>query len=281
MKKFHQKPTIFTEEVSINVMNLEKSILFYENIIGLQVLKRTDQTAVLTANGNTPLLILEQPPNVIEKEKRTTGLYHFALLLPTRKDLARFLRHLFRKNIRFGASDHYVSEAIYINDPDENGIEVYRDRPSLKWKWSNDQVTMATEPLDTEGLLKESDSKWIHLPEQTILGHMHLHVADLELTERFYTKGLGFDVVTRYPGALFMSTGGYHHHLGANIWNGEGAPAPQINSVGLKWFTLVLPDEQARLKTIDQLQDIGAKVVEEKDFYITSDPSGNEIRLVI
>lgn len=203
------------------------------------------------------------------------------MLLPTRKDLAKFLRHLLENNLRFGASDHYVSEAIYINDPDGNGIEVYRDRPSSEWKWSKDQVTMVTEPLDGEDLLKESDAKWTRLPEQTILGHMHLHVADLVQTEKFYTKGLGFDVVTRYPGALFMSFGGYHHHLGANIWNGEGAPAPQQNSVGLNWFTLVLPDEQARIKTVNQLKNIDAIVTKEKDFYITHDPSGNEIRLVI
>jgi catechol 2,3-dioxygenase len=281
MENFHKKPITFVREVSINVMNLDEAITFYQDIIGFQVLEQAERKAVLTADGKTPLLTLEQPTDVIAKEGKTSGLYHFALLLPTRADLSVFLRHLLHTKYRFGASDHYVSEALYITDPDGNGIEVYWDRPSSEWTWSNGEVAMATEPLDGESLLAESDAEWSGLPAGTLMGHIHLHVADLQKTDEFYMKGLGFTVVNRYGGALFTSTGGYHHHIGLNTWNGVGAPTPKKNSVGLNWYTLVFADEEARNKVIEQLQQIGAVVTQEDDFYVTADPSGNEIHLVI
>ncbi|MBA9026552.1 MULTISPECIES: VOC family protein [Bacillaceae] len=281
MEKFHQKPITFVGEVSINVMELERAITFYQEIIGLQVLERTDRKAVLTTDGKTPLLTLEQPTDVIPKEGRTSGLYHFALLLPTRADLSVFLRHLLQTGYRFGASDHYVSEALYISDPDGNGIEIYWDRPSSEWTWADGEVAMATEPLDGESLLAESNAEWSGLPADTLMGHIHLHVADLQKTDEFYVKGLGFTVVNRFGGALFTSTGGYHHHIGLNTWNGVGVPAPKKNSVGLNWYTLVFADEEARNKVIEQLQQIGAIVTQVNGVFVTADPSGNEIHLVI
>ncbi|MFE4893392.1 VOC family protein [Peribacillus butanolivorans] len=281
MREFHQKPVTFVREVSINVMHLDNAITFYRDIIGLQLLKKTDRKAVLTADGKTPLLMLEQPADVIPKEGRTTGLYHFALLLPTRADLSIFLRHLLQTEYRFGASDHDVSEALYITDPDGNGIEVYWDRPSSDWTWSNGEVAMGTDPLDGNSLLAESDAKWNGLPAGTLMGHIHLHVADLRKTEEFYMLGLGFTIVNRFGGALFTSTGGYHHHIGLNTWNGVGAPAPKKNSVGLNWYSLVFADEEARNKVIEKLNKIGAEATKEDDFYVITDPSGNEIHLVI
>ncbi|MFE0505851.1 VOC family protein [Peribacillus butanolivorans] len=281
MREFHQKPVTFVREVSINVMHLDNAITFYRDIIGLQLLKTTDRKAVLTADGKTPLLMLEQPVDVIPKEGRTTGLYHFALLLPTRADLSIFLRHLLQTEYRFGASDHDVSEALYITDPDGNGIEVYWDRPSSDWTWSNGEVAMGTDPLDGNSLLAESDAKWNGLPAGTLMGHIHLHVADLRKTEEFYMLGLGFTIVNRFGGALFTSTGGYHHHIGLNTWNGVGAPAPKKNSVGLNWYSLVFADEEARNKVIEKLNKIGAEATKEDDFYVITDPSGNEIHLVI
>lgn len=133
MDKFHQKPNVYVEEVNINVKNLEYSLTFYQNIIGLQILEKTDRRAVLTTDGKAPILTLEQPEDVIPKVERTSGLYHFAILLPTRADLSVFLRHLLETGYPLGAADHYVSEALYLNDPDGNGIEVYRDRPSSEW----------------------------------------------------------------------------------------------------------------------------------------------------
>ena len=263
-------------------MNLHQSVTFYQEIVGFQVLKQTKQQAILTADGITPLLILEQPADVIPKEARTTGLYHFALLLPTRADLANFLYHILQKGYRLGASDHGVSEAIYIDDPDGNGIEIYRDRPASEWEWSNQEVKMVTDPLDGDGLLAEKELDWNGLPTDTMMGHIHLHVADLQKTKEFYVKGLGFEVVTTYPGALFISTAKYHHHLGLNIWNGTGAPVPKENSVGLNWFTIVLENERKKEQVIQQLRQIGAKVTKDtRDVYKTYDPSGNEIHLVI
>ncbi|MGG0288570.1 VOC family protein [Peribacillus butanolivorans] len=279
--EFHQKPVTFVREVSINVMHLDNAIRFYQDIIGLQLLKKTDRKAVLTTDGKTPLLTLEQPADVIPKEGRTTGLYHFALLLPTRADLSIFLRHLLQTEYRFGASDHDVSEALYITDPDGNGIEVYWDRPSSDWKWSNGEVAMGTDPLDGNSLLAESDAEWNGLPAGTLMGHIHLHVADLRKTEEFYMLGLGFTIVNRFGGALFTSTGGYHHHIGLNTWNGVGAPAPKKNSVGLNWYSLVFADEEARNKVIEKLNKIGAEATKEDGFYVITDPSGNEIHLVI
>ncbi|MFU2014144.1 VOC family protein [Peribacillus butanolivorans] len=281
MGEFHQKPVTFVREVSINVMHLDNAIRFYQDIIGLQLLKKTDRKAVLTTDGKTPLLTLEQPADVIPKEGRTTGLYHFALLLPTRADLSIFLRHLLQTEYRFGASDHDVSEALYITDPDGNGIEVYWDRPSSDWKWSNGEVAMGTDPLDGNSLLAESDAEWNGLPAGTLMGHIHLHVADLRKTEEFYMLGLGFTIVNRFGGALFTSTGGYHHHIGLNTWNGVGAPAPKKNSVGLNWYSLVFTDEEARNKVIEKLNKIGAEATKEDGFYVITDPSGNEIHLVI
>ncbi|MEY9868884.1 catechol 2,3-dioxygenase [Peribacillus sp. B2I2] len=281
MKNFHQKPVTFVGEVSINVLDLDKAITFYQDIIGLQVLKKNERQAVLTTDGKTPLLTLEQPADVIPKEGRTTGLYHFALLLPTRADLSIFLRHLLQTKYPFGAADHEVSEALYITDPDGNGIEVYSDRPSTDWKWANGEVAMGTDPLDGNALLEESNGEWSVMPAGTLMGHIHLHVSDLRNTEEFYMQGLGFTVVNRYAGALFTSTGGYHHHIGLNIWNGVGAPAPKENSVGLNWYTLVFANDEARDKVMERLKGIGAVVTEKEEFYVVTDPSGNEIHLVV
>lgn len=281
MKKFHQEPNIFVGEVNIKVKNLDYSLTFYQNIMGFQVLEKTDRRAVLTTDGKTPLVTLEQPEDVVAKTSHTSGLYHFAILLPSRADLSVFLRHMIQTGYPLGAADHYVSEALYLNDPDGNGIEVYRDRPSAEWNWNNGLVEMATEELDGNGILAESDAEWSGLPAGTLMGHIHLHVADLKKAEQFYTKGLGFEVVSYYPQAAFLSTGGYHHHIAINTWQGEGAATPPKNSVGLNWYSLVFPDEAIRENAIQQLKQLGALVTEEADFYVTSDPSGNQIRLVI
>lgn len=278
-KQFFEKPTIYVGEVSVNVTDLKKALDFYQTVIGFRVLKETDHRAILTADGETPLLTLEQPDGVKPKEGRTTGLYHFAILLPSREDLAAFLRHIAQSGIRIGVSDHYVSEAVYLSDPDGNGIEVYRDRPASEWNWSDGKVAMATEPLDAEGVLAAGNKEWKGLPNETVMGHIHLHVADLEITEQFYTEGLGFNVVTNYPGALFTSTGNYHHHIGLNVWNGAGAPAPKRNSVGLNWFSLEFPDEKTRSETIERLHKMGANVEKKDNYYIAEDPSQNRIQL--
>jgi catechol 2,3-dioxygenase len=281
MEQFHQGPNIYVGEVNIKVKNLDYSVTFYQNIIGLQLLEQSERKAVLTADGQTPLLTLEEPVDVIPKQEHMSGLYHFAILLPTRADLGDFLRHLILTGYPLGAADHYVSEALYLNDPDGNGIEVYRDRPSLEWTWKTDLVEMATEELDAEGILAESGAEWKGLPSGTIMGHIHLHVGDLEKAKEFYIKGIGFEVVSYYPQAVFLSSGRYHHHVAINTWQGSGAPTPPENSVGLNWYSLVFPNNEAREKVMKQLEQIGAPLKKEGTFYVTNDPAGNQIRLVI
>ncbi|MFZ0445674.1 MAG: VOC family protein [Bacillus sp. (in: firmicutes)] len=281
---FHTKPTTFVGHVKIKVENLERSLTFYQDTLGFDILERTNSTATLTTDGKTSILSLEQPENVIPKQGRTTGLYHFAILLPERSDLANIVVHFVEKGIRFAASDHLVSEALYLDDPDGNGIEIYSDRDPSVWKWDSNEVAMTTIRLDIQNLLTsiKPEGKWEGMPQSTVMGHIHLHVAELEKTEEFYIKGLGLGVVNRFAGqALFMSDKKYHHHVAINVWNGVGAPKPANNSVGLESFTLIFADEQKRQETINNLQEIAAPVIEQKNQWITQDPSGNTIVLAV
>lgn len=281
---FHTKPTTFVGHVKVKVENLQRSIQFYTDVLGFDILEQTASIVKLTTDGKTSFLSLEKPENVIPKQGRTTGLYHFALLLPSQSDLANIVVHLIEKGIRFGSSDHLVSEALYLHDPDGNEIEIYRDRTPSEWNWNHDEVAMAVDPLDFENLLTHATSgrPWGKMPAETVMGHIHLHVSELKKTEEFYVKGLGMDVVNRYGAqALFLSYGNYHHHIGVNTWNGVGAPAPAKNSVGLESFTLIFDNEEARKQAVTNLQQIGAEVSEENNKYITMDPSGNRIELAV
>lgn len=282
--RFHKKPTTFVGHVKIKVSDINRSIQFYTNILGFDILEQTSHMAKLTTDGQRSFLSIEQPEGVLPKLGRTTGLYHFAILLPTETDLANMVIHLVKNGIPFGSSDHLVSEALYLKDPDGNEIEIYRDREPSEWGWFGDQVDMAVDPLDFDRLLKRATpaNPWKKMPNNALMGHIHLHVAELEKTEEFYVKGLGMEVVNRFgTQALFLSYGKYHHHLGVNTWNGVGAPRPPQTSVGLDYFTLVFDNEEIRQQTIDNLRKIGAEVIENNDEFITFDPSGNQIRLVI
>ena len=281
---FHTKPTTFVGHVKIKVGNLERSLKFYQDVLGFKILEQTQSTAKLTTDGKTSILSIEQPENVLPKQGRTAGLYHFAILLPKESDLANIVVHFVEKGIRFAASDHLVSEALYLNDPDGNGIEIYSDRDPSTWHWKGTEVAMTTIPLDMKNLQTSRipGKLWEGMPEETVMGHIHLHVSELEKTEEFYVKGLGFDVVNQYGGqALFLSTGKYHHHIGVNVWNGIGASQPPENSVGLDSFTLVFANEEVRQETINDLKNIGATVTEENNKFSTHDPSGNWIELSI
>jgi len=282
MERFHQSPNIYVGEVNLKVLDLQKMTRFYQEFIGFRVLERSDDRTVLTADGKTPLLTLERPADVVPRAERTAGLYHFAILLPSRADLSAFLRHLLESDYPMGAADHAVSEALYISDPEGNGIEVYRDRPSSEWTWDdNNRVHMVTDPLDVRGILAESDAPWTGLPEEAVMEHIHLHVGDLEAAEEFYARGLGFDVVSYYPQAAFLSTGRYHHHIAVNTWQGTGIPNAPGDSAGLNWYSLIFPDQEAVDQAADRLRRIGAPVKPISEGYLTSDPSGNRIRLVV
>ncbi|MFK9094014.1 VOC family protein [Bacillus salipaludis] len=281
---FHRKPTTFVGHVKVKVENLQRSIEFYKNVLGFDILEQTTSTVKLTTDGKTSFLSLEQPEDVIPKQGRTTGLYHFAILLPDQSALANIVIHLVGKGIRFGSSDHLVSEALYLHDPDGNEIEIYRDRAPSEWNWNGAEVEMAVDPLNFENLLKHAtpDKPWQKMPAETVMGHIHLHVSELIKTEEFYEKGLGMDVVNRFGGqALFLSYGKYHHHVGVNTWNGIGAKAPAKNSVGLESFTLIFDNERARNQAVTNLKQIGAEVLEENNNFITFDPSGNAIELAV
>ncbi len=281
---YHRKPITYIDQVNLKIENLERSLMFYKEVIGFNILEQTERTAKLTADGKTVLLTIEQPDNVIPKQRRTTGLYHYALLLPSRSDLGQILKHLLQSGYPLqGASDHHVSEAIYLADPDGNGIEIYSDRAPTKWTWNGNEVLMPSEPLDAENLLAEAqEDSWKGLPVDTLMGHIHLHVSDLKKSREFYIEGLGFEVVSRYENhTLFISNGKYHHHIGLNIWNGIGAPQPLFNSVGLESYTLRFVNEDKRDKIIAQLKKVGASVREENGVFVTSDPSGNRIYLKV
>ncbi|HKT81519.1 MAG TPA: VOC family protein, partial [Vicinamibacterales bacterium] len=222
--------------VHLTIADLERSVEFYRRHLGFAVHDRRGDT-VWCGAGGPPLLVLTEDRAARPRQNGTTGLYHFAILVPTRIDLARGLRNLIASNSALdGFADHGVSEAIYLADPDGNGIELYRDRPRAEWPRRNGHLHMGTGPLDTEGLLDElsaESSTTFLLPAGTVIGHVHLHVRDLAEAEYFYAGVLGFDVMQRYGrAALFVSAGGYHHHVGLNTWAGVGAPPPAPESVG-------------------------------------------------
>lgn len=282
MSNFHSKPNIYINRVELRVEDLQRSLMFYQKIIGFQVLEQTEAKVLLTADGKTALLSIEQSASVIPKQSRTTGLYHYALLLPNRYELGKVLRHLLQVGYPLqGGSDHLVSEALYLADPDGNGIEIYTDRPASAWEWRNGEVVMATEAMDAEGLLAEGKGDaWEGLPSETLMGHIHLHVAEFEKIKEFYCHGLGFEVVCRYGNqALFISTGGYHHHIGLNTWQGVGAPKPLENSVGLIKYSIVFPNSESREKAANRLGELGYQVLKENGQMLTEDPSGNRIEL--
>jgi catechol 2,3-dioxygenase len=269
--------------VRLNVADLERARLFYEETLGLRPLAPDEGVLRLGANGEAVVELVDSegaPP----RPPRTTGLFHLAILLPTRHALALALRRVVRSGWPLtGASDHLVSEALYLSDPEGNGIEVYRDRPADDWPYSEGRLQMSTLPLDLEGLaadLDDPDAPSGEAPTGTRIGHVHLNVADLHRAEAFYHGLLGFDVTVRgYPGALFVSSGGYHHDLGLNTWAGEGAPPPPANALGLNRFELFV-DEPLELERLGRrLSDAGIQASRDDHGVMTVDPSGNGLLL--
>ncbi len=272
--------------VALTVPDLARALRFYRDIMGLDVTEHDGEGVSLTAGDAMPLVLLRQERGAKHPPRRTTGLYHFALLVPSRIELARVLRRLAEARWPFqGFSDHGVSEAIYLADVDGIGIEIYRDRPRREWPLRNGQLQMVTEPLDVNSLLAElslDDHPWTGLHPQTRMGHVHLHVANLREAEAFYCGILGFDLVQRYgESALFVSAGGYHHHIGLNTWAGVGAPPPPPDSIGLRYITIRLPDEAERGRIAKELQSAGVTTQETPEGLAVRDPSGNGIRLVV
>jgi catechol 2,3-dioxygenase len=268
--------------VGLRVADADRVSRFYEDAIGLQALERSGDTTRLGAGDETLVELIEDPA-APPRPPGTTGLFHLAILVPNRLELARALRRVATAGGRFtGASDHLVSEALYLNDPEGNGIEIYRDRPREEWRHTNGDLEMATLPLDVEALLEELRGEApdaAGMPPDTRIGHVHLNVAELPGAEAFYAGGLGLDVTVRgYPGALFLSAGGYHHHVGLNTWAGEGAPPPPPGARGLAWFELVVPSADERGRAERRLREAGFEP-EQGGALTATDPSRNRVRI--
>ena len=267
--------------VHLTIADLARSVRYYEANLGFTVHRQDDRTAWLGAGGPDLLILHEdkQAPRV----HGTTGLYHFAILVPSRADLAQSLRRLAATRTAMqGAADHGVSESLYLADPDGNGIEIYRDRPREQWPFPNGRLRMVTDPLAFDDLLaqpapsREADV----LPRGTTIGHVHLRVANVEASERFYVGVLGFELTQRFgPGALFVAAGGYHHHLGLNTWESAGAPAPPPGSIGLRHFELRLPDDAALREVMTRIEAAGIPSDRLADGLLLHDPSRNGLLL--
>ena len=270
--------------VRLNVADLQRMSSFYERAVGLPVIESTADTVRLGVDGKASVELVGRPDAPI-RPPRTTGLFHLAVLVPSRIELARAIRRVVDADRSFtGASDHLVSEAMYLDDPEGNGIEIYRDRPREGWRRSPDgDLAMATLPLDVDSVIGElggsPDPAPVAAPA-THIGHVHLQVSDIDEAEAFYSRILGFDVTVRgYPGALFVSAGGYHHHLGLNTWAGRGAPPPLAGARGLDWFEIVLPDDSELDLIESRLESGDVKATRHAGGLLVTDPSENRIFL--
>ena len=269
--------------VVLQVSDIERSIAYYWEVLGLRVQERSGNRADLGVTGGAPIVSLVErkgagpvPPS------GALGLFHFAVLLPDRPSLGRFLLHLAELGVHAGMSDHLVSEAIYLQDPDNLGIEVYADRPRSEWRTDRSgQLSMSTKPLDAHDVAAAAgDERWSGAPAGTTLGHVHLHVGDIEKAKSFYHGAIGFDVtVSTYPGALFMSAGGYHHHLGVNTWARTAAPAADQDARLIEW-EIVLPTPADTDAVESRVRNGGYTVEREAGSMVAKDPWGTAVRVV-
>lgn len=266
------------------MQNLEQSLLFYRQVIGLETLRRFNGMAELGVSGRTLLELHENPQ--ARRPRGVSGLYHFAILTPDRPALGAALGRLVQTQTPLqGFADHGVSEAIYLPDNEGNGIEIYRDRPREEWPWQDGRLAMVSDPLDAQGVLEAGAERSALdglLAEGTLIGHMHLHVGDLDQAESFYRDVLGFDLMQHFgSSAAFLSAGGYHHHLGLNIWAGRGIPPAPPDAAGLKWYQVLLPDEASLQSALTRLAESGAPAQAHPQGWLRRDPAGNGVLLTV
>ena len=269
--------------VKLQVADLARSIEFYEGVLGFRTTSGDSSKAVLAAHGDdTPIIELHERPGAKSNPVRSRlGLFHIAYLMPDRESLGRFVSHLGKDNIRAGASDHLVSEAFYLQDPDNLGIEVYADRPRNTWMRVGRELMMATDPIDIEGLRAAANGPWEGMPAGTTIGHVHLHVGDIATASSFFSDAIGFDrMVWHYPGALFLGAGGYHHHLGTNTWAGR-APSPAPDEAQLLEWTVQLPDEAALDEVASGLSRASHATSRDSTNLVVADPWGTHIRFEV
>jgi catechol 2,3-dioxygenase len=272
--------------VGLTVSDLARSRAFYEIALGLSVRETDDGALAFGVPGGLDLVRLHGDASAPALDRRATGLYHLAIRFPTRLDLAHALARLAEAHWSLdGVADHLVSEALYLSDPEGNGIELYRDRPRTEWRYADGQLQMATLPLDLRSLADElaaADGPQAMVPAATVMGHVHLQVANIPDAEAFYHGVLRFNVTARgYPGALFVSAGGYHHHLGLNTWHSAGSGPAAPGAVGLRSYEVALPDRAELDRVLDRVRDAGVTVMNaSEDSAAVRDPSGNLIVLV-
>ena len=272
-------PNTMLGSVHLTVSELDRSRQFYERAIGLSSVELEDGSVGLGVAGERFLVVLHGDPSAPPLNRRATGLFHLAILVPSRRDLAFALARLAEARWPLdGASDHLVSEALYLSDPDGNGIEIYRDRHRDEWPHRDGRLEMATLPLDLDSVIGElsgASELQRSAPRETRIGHVHLQVADLAQAEDFYNGLLGFDVMVRgYPGALFVSAGGYHHHLGLNTWHSAGGSPPVEGSIGLRWYEVELPSAEALDPIVGRVRAAGIPANEQDGGVLIRDPSG-------
>jgi len=253
------------DHVHLKVSDLESSVQFYESFLRFKIVKKTSNIVLFSPDGNSPALI-SISESKSKNYQRMAGLYHFAILLPQRKDLANFLSHLLHHKDKVkidGFSDHLVSEAIYIRDPDNIGIEIYRDRKKSEWEWKNNKVRMTLDPLDVAGLQNEATQSWNGFPAGTMLGHVHLHVSSREQAEKFYSEILGFKNTASMKGALFFAAGDYHHHVATNTWIENVSQAEDFP--GLGYFSIKFSNKEKLDQVVHQLNSNKITCEELKD----------------
>ena len=270
--------------VTLRVADLERSRSFYEGIMGFQSIEQEPGRVILGGQDKQPLLELLEVPGAGPQPRRATGLYHVAILFPTRADLGREFIRLANAGVQIGQGDHLVSEALYISDPDDNGLEVYQDRPRSTWQWANGSVKMATDPVDIRGLVDEAmrDAEpWEVIPAGTRVGHIHLQVGDIPEAEHFYHTILGFDVTAKMPTALFISAGGYHHHIGMNTWHSLGAKPTPATRAGLQFYVIAIPTAEALQQVKERLAAHNIPFEEQEDLIHVNDPWSNAILLKV
>jgi catechol 2,3-dioxygenase len=268
--------------VHLTVTELDRSVDFYERSIGLRTHRRGDGETVLGAGGEDLLVLVEQPD--ARRAGRHAGLYHFALLNPSRLELARAAKRLIATRTPIsGASDHNISEAIYLPDPDGNGIELAADRPRETWGDLSDPTAIGGPmPLDLADLLAmvEDEEPRAEASPELKVGHLHLHVGDIERALGFWRDGVGFQVMTAFPSAAFIAAGGYHHHLGLNTWRGEGVPPQPDGMVGLRHWTILLHDPAEVAEVRERVATTGAEMEERPDGFLARDPWRNAVEIV-
>ena len=273
-------PATTVGPVHLTVADLDRSLRWYADALGLERAPDGHGDGTALRAGGDELLVLYEEPGA-RPVAHHTGLYHYALLVPTRSDLARWLAHVAQEHVPLtGLSDHIVSEAVYLRDPDGHGIEIYRDRPRDQWVHDGDEVRMSTDQVDVEDLLGAAEGEPTGVPVGTRMGHVHLHVADIPAAEAFYRDVLGFDETAHLGDqASFFSAGGYHHHVGVNTWAGPGASPPPPGSAALRHATIVLPDTAERDRVADRAADAGAEPAAVADGIHIHDPSENALVL--